>query len=77
MDLGGALVDLALGIEIDREMMVGDAPIQALHTADLDDAVPLLDTQAGGFRIKNDQPHGFLPCANDRTRESPKAAQTA
>src|SRR5690606_16247038 len=57
VDLEGALFHLPLGIDVDMEVPAGQAPVEQLDTADLDDAMsfPYLDTR--GFGIQNDRTH--------------------
>jgi hypothetical protein len=52
-----ALVDVALGIEVTVERTSRQPAIHEFDAADLDDAMLLLDFQAGGFRIEDDLAH--------------------
>ena len=47
------LVHLALGVDVQVQVVAGDAPVDHLHAADLDDAVPLGGFQTGGLGIQH------------------------
>ncbi|MCY1397000.1 hypothetical protein D9M71_119880 [compost metagenome] len=48
----GALVTLAIRLQVDMEMTAGQAPAHQLDTADLDDPVTVGDRHTGGFGIE-------------------------
>ena len=48
-----ALVDVALGIEVQVQVTSGQSPVDDLDTADLDDAMALLGLQPGGFGVQD------------------------
>jgi len=52
-----ALVDVALRIQVAVEHAAGQPAVEQLHAADLDDAVIMLDFEAGGFRVEDDLTH--------------------
>jgi hypothetical protein len=54
----GALVDVALRIQVLMIGAAGEPPIDELHAADLDDPVLLLDLEAGGLGVEDDLAHG-------------------
>jgi hypothetical protein len=45
---------LALGVEVDVQVVAGELAGEQLHAAELDDAVAVLGGEAGGFGIEND-----------------------
>ena len=57
MHFDGALVNVALGIDIAVEVVPGQAPVHQFDTADFNDPVALVDLQAGRFRIQYNQSH--------------------
>src|SRR5690606_14718347 len=57
----GALVDLAIRVEVDVEVAPGQAPSFQLDAADLDDAVAIGHRHAGGFGIQYDTTHASSP----------------
>jgi len=54
VDFDRALVDLPVRLDITVKVVAGQAAVIQLDTADLDDAMPLGDFQACGFRIQYD-----------------------
>src|SRR5690606_16039496 len=58
VDLFGACVDVALGIEIGMECPAGPAAALELDEADLHDAMSFLGVQAGGFGVEDDLAQG-------------------
>ena len=48
------LVDLAIRLQVHVEIVPGQAAVDHLDATDLDDTVPLLRLQAGGFSIQYD-----------------------
>src|SRR5690606_36084369 len=54
VNLLGTRIDVALRIEVGMEVPPGAPPTLQLHEADLDDAMPFLGGQAGGFGIEDD-----------------------
>ena len=59
--LQGALVDVAIRIQVAVKGAPGQAAIVELDAANLDDAMVLFDLEAGGLGIENDLPHQALP----------------
>jgi len=51
----------ALGVDVAVEVVVGDAAVEDLDAAELDDAVAETGVQAGGFRIEHDAAHQGKP----------------
>jgi hypothetical protein len=52
-----AFVDVALRIQIAMKGAPREPAIEEFDAADFDDAMLLLDLEAGGFRVENDLPH--------------------
>ena len=52
-----AFVDVALRIQIAMKGAPREPAIEEFDAADFDDAMLLLDFEAGGFRVENDLPH--------------------
>ena len=79
VDLGGALVYLALRIEVTVELPVGDVAAEELDAADLDHPVAHPRVQAGGFRIEDDLPRCQLqsPCLQAHRRARSRDARRA
>ena len=59
--LQGALVDVAIRIQVAVKGTPGQAAIVELDAADLDDAMVLFDFEAGGLGVENDLSHQTLP----------------
>ena len=57
VDVGGAAVDLALGIDIEVHVTTSEPAINHLDAGDLDDAVAQLRIEAGGFGVEDDVAH--------------------
>ncbi len=53
VDVDGALVTLAVRLQVDVEVPPGQAPADDLDTADLDDPVAFADRHTRGFGIEN------------------------
>ncbi len=66
MHLQGALVDVALRIQVAVKGAAGQPPIEELHAADFDDAMLLFDFEARGLGIENDLPHQSLTLPANR-----------
>ena len=62
MHLGRCLVDFALGVKVQMQGIAGQAPVDYLEAADLQDAVPLLGRQAGGLGIQDHLAHYRASC---------------
>ena len=52
VDPGRPLVDLALGVDVEMEVVARQAAVDDLHATDLDDPVSVLGLESGGFRIQ-------------------------
>ena len=53
----GAVFNVSIGVDVDVKAAPGLTPLDHLQGTDLDNAVPLLGFEAGGFGIKNDLSH--------------------
>ena len=66
----GAGGNFALGVDVGVERSLREAEVVDLDRGDLDDAVAVFRTEAGGFRVEDDFPHGpNLPLAARRMRK--------
>src|SRR5690606_7966551 len=55
--LRGGRVDLALRVEVEVQVALGEAPADHFHARDLDDPVAVLVLESGRLRVERDLPH--------------------
>src|SRR5690606_29370335 len=71
-----ARIDRALGIEIAVQILLRRPAIAHLDAAEFDDAMPLLDFEAGGFGIEDDLPvHAPTSCKATAPSATPSLAR--
>jgi hypothetical protein len=57
MDVGSARIDLAIRLQIAVEVVSGQAAIDELDTADLDDPMAILRIETRGLGVEHDLSH--------------------
>ncbi len=73
----GVLAAAPLRVEIVVQVAPGQAPVEHLDAADLDDAVAVLGAEPGGFGVEKDLPHRAGPVPASAGARSHSQAPTA